>query len=233
MVVVVLCRLVYRKGIDLLTAIVPGICARFPQVDFLIAGDGPKRTELEQMRERHQLHERVRLLGGVPSEAVRSVLIRGHVFLNTSLTEAFCMAIVEAASCGLYVVTTNVGGIPEVLPEHMMTLARPDAVHLEAQLADAIERLLAQSISTASFHDEIRTMYSWSDVTARTDAVYQSLFRTPLDADIDTPLVERLRRVWGCGQIAGKFLCIVMVWNHFFLQFLQFCSPRDSIEPAM
>ncbi|KAI2598730.1 phosphatidylinositol glycan anchor biosynthesis class A, partial [Homo sapiens] len=28
---------------------------------------------------------------------------QGHIFLNTSLTEAFCMAIVEAASCGLQV----------------------------------------------------------------------------------------------------------------------------------
>jgi hypothetical protein len=40
-------------------------------------------------------------------------LIRGQIFLNTSLTEAFCIAIVEAASCGLLVVSTKVGGLPE------------------------------------------------------------------------------------------------------------------------
>ena len=45
------------------------------------------------------------------------VLVRGHIFLNTSLTEAFCIAIVEAAACGLMVVSTNVGGVPEVLPQ--------------------------------------------------------------------------------------------------------------------
>jgi hypothetical protein len=36
------------------------------------------------------------------------------VFVNASLTEAFCMAIVEAASAGLLVVSTRVGGVPEV-----------------------------------------------------------------------------------------------------------------------
>jgi len=46
---------------------------------------------------------RVRLLGALDHKDVRDVLVQGHVFLNTSLTEAFCMAIVEGASCGLHV----------------------------------------------------------------------------------------------------------------------------------
>lgn len=46
---------------------------------------------------------RVRLLGALEHQDVRDVLVQGHIFLNTSLTEAFCMAIVEAASCGLQV----------------------------------------------------------------------------------------------------------------------------------
>jgi hypothetical protein len=40
--------------------------------------------------------------------------LQGHIFINASLTEAFCMAIVEAASAGLLVVSTRVGGVPEV-----------------------------------------------------------------------------------------------------------------------
>lgn len=45
----------------------------------------------------------MRLLGALEHKDVRNVLVQGHIFLNTSLTEAFCMAIVEAASCGLQV----------------------------------------------------------------------------------------------------------------------------------
>ena len=54
------------------------------------------------------------------------VLARGTVFVNTSLTEAFGIAILEAACAGLYVVSTRVGGIPEILPEDMISFANPD-----------------------------------------------------------------------------------------------------------
>ncbi len=46
-----------------------------------------------------QLHDRVELLGAVPHKNVRDVLVRGHIFLNASLTESFCIAILEAAWC--------------------------------------------------------------------------------------------------------------------------------------
>ena len=72
------------------------------------------------MRELHQLHDRVELLGAVPHHRVRETLTRGHIFLNCSLTESFCIALLEAASCGLFVVSTRVGGIPEVLPTGMI-----------------------------------------------------------------------------------------------------------------
>ena len=227
--IVVLCRLVYRKGADLLVHVIPEICEQFPQVDFLIAGDGAKKVDLEQMRERYRLHERVKMIGAVPSEQVRSVLIRGQIFLNTSLTEAFCMAIVEAAACGLYVVSTQVGGIPEVLPEHMITLAEPDPVDLCAKLAGVLQRLQSGPIDTSTFHSEICSMYSWSDVTARTEAVYQTLFQEEV---LQTPLLERLRRIWSTGQIAGKFLCVAMVWNWFYWQIMMFISPPYSIEQS-
>jgi phosphatidylinositol glycan class A protein len=79
------------------------------------------------MREQHILQDRVKLLGALPHHQIRDVLVQGHIFLNTSLTEAFCIAIVEAASCGLLVVSTEVGGIPEVLPKSMIVFAQTNS----------------------------------------------------------------------------------------------------------
>lgn len=225
--IIVLCRLVYRKGIDLLIDVIPEICSKHPKIDFLIAGDGPKKVELEQMRERYGLYDRVRMIGAVPAESVRSVLVQGQIFLNTSLTEAFCMAIVEAAACGLYVVSTAVGGIPEVLPDHMISLAPPDSTSLAQVLSKAIEDLQTGKIDTTAFHSQVSDMYSWSDVTSRTEKLYQDLITCPQHTN--TPLIERLRRVWGCGAIAGKFLCIVMVWNHFFVLLLDRFYPTTEL----
>ena len=67
---------------------------------FLIGGDGPKRPLLEEVVAAHGLQARVRLVGTVPHEQVRSLLVQGQIFLNCSLTEAFCMALVEAAAAG-------------------------------------------------------------------------------------------------------------------------------------
>lgn len=73
------------------------MCERYPNLHFIIGGDGPKRLLLEEMREKSQLHDRIEMLGAVPHSRVRSVLVRGHIFLNCSLTESFCIAILEAA----------------------------------------------------------------------------------------------------------------------------------------
>lgn len=69
------------------------------------------------------------------------MLRSGHIFLNTSLTEAYCMAIVEAASCGLQVVSTRVGGIPEVLPPELIYLTDATVESLYKGLMVAIQCL--------------------------------------------------------------------------------------------
>ena len=121
--IVVMSRMVYRKGIDLLVGVLPLICARFPQVKFIIGGDGSKMVLLHETRERYLLHDRMELLGHVPHAKVQETLRRGNIFLNCSLTESFCIAIVEAASCGLFVVSTKVGGVAEVLPDETVSRA--------------------------------------------------------------------------------------------------------------
>jgi len=124
--IVFISRLEYRKGVDLLLSIIPKVLSLFSNVHFIIGGDGSGMVHLQELVDKHQIQDRVELLGGLSHDKVRDVLCRGHIFLNTSLTESFCIAILEAACCGLLVVTTDVGGVPEVLPPHMAYLARPE-----------------------------------------------------------------------------------------------------------
>jgi glycosyltransferase involved in cell wall biosynthesis len=46
--------------------------------------------------------------------------------MNMSLTESFGIAILEATCAGLYVVSTRVGGVPEILPEDLISFAEPE-----------------------------------------------------------------------------------------------------------
>ena len=188
--VVIISRMTYRKGIDLVAGIIPVICARFPNVRFLIGGHGPKQLLLEEMRERWELQDRVHLLGTVPHECVRGVLAKGDVFLNSSLTESFCIALLEAAACGLLCVSTRVGGAPEVLPACMVDVSQPPRV---AALANALAGAI-ESVSTNrqagrggygsqwAMHDTLRRMYNWDDVVLRTVRVYNRVSALPARA---------------------------------------------------
>lgn len=147
--IMVASRLVYRKGTDLLVGLIPRF-KNMPNVRFVIIGEGPKRDLLEEIREKTHMQDRVEILGAVQHAKVRDILVRGHIFVNTSLTEAYCMAIVEAASCGLQVVSTNVGGIPEVLPNNLILLTEPTVDDLYSALLVAIERHRNSAIPSPS-----------------------------------------------------------------------------------
>ncbi|KAI6245537.1 Phosphatidylinositol N-acetylglucosaminyltransferase gpi3 subunit [Erysiphe necator] len=250
--IVVISRLFYNKGTDLLVAAIPRILASHPKVRFIIAGSGPKAIDLEQMLERNVLQDRVEILGPIRHEEVRDVMVRGHIYLHPSLSEAFGTVIVEAASCGLYVVCTQVGGIPEVLPAHMTVFAKPEEDDLVAATGKAIAALRANKVRTENFHDQVKKMYSWTDVAKRTERVYDGISGALSESDfygfdIDPAnwsatrgrsgvqsfaLIDRLKRYYGCGIWAGKLFCICVVVDYILFLVLEFFAPREAIDIA-
>ncbi|CAL9690079.1 unnamed protein product [Knipowitschia caucasica] len=228
--IVVISRLVYRKGIDLLGGIIPEICLKYPDLQFLIGGAGPKQIVLEEVREKYQLHDRVRLLGALEHKDVRQVLVQGHIFLNTSLTEAFCMAILEGASCGLQVVSTRVGGIPEVLPEDLITLCEPTVRSLCAGLESVIARQRAGTVpSPASIHTRVRNLYTWRNVAERTEKVYDRVAGEEV-----LPLDRRILRLrTHCGPVAGTIFAFAALLNFLFLLLLQWLVPDRVMDVAV
>lgn len=91
------------------------------------------------------------MIGSIKHNIVRDVLIRGQIFLNCSLTEAFCIGLIEAASCGLLVVSTRVGGVVEVLPRNMILYGNAD-ISLVDNVLEAVEIVRNGTIDRASFH---------------------------------------------------------------------------------
>jgi phosphatidylinositol glycan class A protein len=225
--IVVISRMTYRKGVDLLVDIIPAVCSQYPHVHWVIGGDGPKRLELEQLIERNKLHDRIELLGKVEHSRVRDVLVKGHIFLNCSLTEAFCIAIVEAASCGLSVVSTNVGGVPEVLPPHLIRLADPRADSLTEALSDVLDSMGDQNLDPFDIHSQVREMYSWHKVARRTEKVYNAALKCQ-----KLSLIDRMRVYLTVGPIAGLACVLMTVLDYGLWKLLEWMQPRDSIELA-
>ncbi|XP_953394.1 glycosyl transferase, putative [Theileria annulata] len=176
-VIVYISRLCERKGIDLLTQVVPIVCKKHDNVDFIIGGGGPKLSMLRGMVDKHYLHDRVKILGYIPTHEVNKVLRQGHIFLNTSQTESFCIALLEAASSGLILVSTDVGGIPEVLPHDIILLSEYDPVAISNKIDEAISML--QTADTSSYHQRVKQMYSWESVAKKTLMLYYDVLNKP------------------------------------------------------
>lgn len=157
--------------------IIPEILRKYNNVHFIIGGDGPKMILLREMRDKFNIADKVELLGSLPNSEVAKVLNRGHIFLNTSLTEAFCIAILEAASCGLLCVSTNVGGITEVLPPGYVFVAQARPKLLIEQLELAIKQ--SDNIPCDELHQTVKSLYSWHNVAERTEKVYHKVQSQP------------------------------------------------------
>jgi phosphatidylinositol glycan class A protein len=248
--VIVIQRLYYNKGTDLLVAAIPHIIAAHANVRFIIAGNGPKAIDLEQMIERNVLQDKVMMIGPVRHEEVRDVMVRGHIYLCPSLTEAFGTVIVEAASCGLYVVATRVGGIPEVLPTHMTEFAAPEEDEIVEATGRAINKLRAGTVRTELFHNQVKQMYSWTDVAQRTERVYDGISGAISHKEFyqagstssewgitrgragvhSFALIERLKRYYGCGVWAGKLFCLCVVIDYLLYIVLEIFAPRSRID---
>jgi phosphatidylinositol N-acetylglucosaminyltransferase subunit A len=76
-------------------------------------------------------------------------------------------------------VSTNVGGIPEVLPETMINLSEPNVKDLINSLRKAIQRhKLNDRPNHFEMHERIKQMYNWRNIAKRTEIVYNDVVKS-------------------------------------------------------
>ncbi|WP_173051255.1 glycosyltransferase family 4 protein [Nitrospira sp. KM1] len=108
--------IVREKGVYDIVDAMPDVLARFPQAEFLFAGN--KETEqLKNMIDERQLSRHAKVLGWVEGREKYELLMSSRLLLLPSYSEGIPNVILEAMASGLPVVTTPVGGIPSVFVE--------------------------------------------------------------------------------------------------------------------
>jgi len=92
-------------------------CARqqHPQMRLLIVGDGEERTAIEETINELNLHDNVVLAGS--RNDVSHLLAASDAFLLTSISEGIPLTVIEAMAAELPVVSTAVGGLPEMIED--------------------------------------------------------------------------------------------------------------------
>jgi colanic acid/amylovoran biosynthesis glycosyltransferase len=110
-------NLVWLKGHEYALMSIRQLVDSGIDVQFDIIGDGPERQQIRYTIQDLGLEQQVRLHGGLDQKRVREILQRADAFLLSSFSEGISNAVLEAMACGLPVVTTDCGGMREVIAD--------------------------------------------------------------------------------------------------------------------
>jgi glycosyltransferase involved in cell wall biosynthesis len=177
-VIVSVGSLVENKGHRVLIEALRMLIPTHPLLKLLILGDGPLRSELEQLAQRHQLSSAVVFAGVVKNP--RPFLALSDIFvLPTIYREGLPLAVLEAMDQRLPVVASSIGGIPEAV-EHNRSglLVAPKDCHA---LSAAIARLAMDSSERNAMGVEGQQIVSQKFRHDRMIAQIESLYETLLD----------------------------------------------------
>jgi glycosyltransferase involved in cell wall biosynthesis len=142
-----------------------------PGARLVLVGDGPERESLERLVLELGLADRVEFLGGVPRDVVLGYLAGARAALLSSAWENLPHAAVEALAVGTPVVSTAVGGVPEVVRDGENGLLVP-AGDVPA-LAAAMQRMLDDD----ALHDRLAAEAQPSVAAIGRDPTYARLER--------------------------------------------------------
>jgi len=171
-VLLAVCRLEPQKGLDIAVRALPDIRTRHPTAELVVLGEGPQRSDLEQLAA--SLNVPIHLLGRVPD--VAAWLRRADLLVHPARWEGFGLALLEAMLASKPVVATNVSSIPEIVVDGQtgLLVPRDDA----RALATAVTRLLDDP---GNYGDQGRrraqSQFSVSRMADRTVALYETALR--------------------------------------------------------
>jgi colanic acid/amylovoran biosynthesis glycosyltransferase len=138
--IVCVARLARCKNQRLLLEACALLQARGVNFHCVLIGDGPCRDDLVRLRKQLGLVPLVEMLGAAEQDQVLAWWQRATVAVLSSESEGMPVSLMEAGACGVPVVATAVGGVPELIADGLTGIVTPAGS--ASALAEALERLL-------------------------------------------------------------------------------------------
>lgn len=166
------CRLIKRKGIRFLIEAMRQLDNDPITLD--IVGTGDLEKEIAALVAASGVGHKITLTGYVPRECLAERYHAADIFVLPSLSESFGQVLLEAMSCGLPIIASRVGGIPETV-EHGVNGLLVEAGNAES-LAAAIRKLAADRPTLSKMGNRnaemARTRFTWRSVADRYEQTY-------------------------------------------------------------
>jgi glycosyltransferase involved in cell wall biosynthesis len=159
-----------RKGLDL--AIRGLALISEPKAKLFIAGDDPAKEILKALAAERQVTDRV-VFGGFRKD-VPMALASSDIFLFPSWYEAFSLATIEAAACGLPVVATSINGTEDFIkPGVNGEFVESDPKHIAKVIEPLIQDADKRQEMGRNARQLVEQNYTWDRVTEETENAYK------------------------------------------------------------
>jgi glycosyltransferase involved in cell wall biosynthesis len=152
-------RIVTAKGLEYLLDALPYLKGEFKSIKLLIVGEGSLVEELKERAKKNNIFDNILFTG--KRRDIPEILASINIFVMPSIAEGFPNALLEAMAMGKPIVTTEVGGIPEIVKNKFNGLLVPprDTVSLSKAIKELIsnDQLAAKLGQAASnlVHDNL------------------------------------------------------------------------------
>lgn len=171
-------RLHWQKGFEYLVQAAAQVIKSYPDVKFLIAGDGPDHGDLGELIKQLGLNERVILLGFCAN--IPELIKKSDIFVISSLLEGLPFALLEAMALGKPVIATAIDGIPEVVEDGRTGFLVPvrDATALASRIIQIFADLPLGISMGRLAQNEVLNRFNLQDMLQNTVTLYEAIMKT-------------------------------------------------------
>lgn len=161
------------KGLKTLIDAAKIIAKETPDLEIKVAGDGDMREWYERYAKDNGLAKNVKFLGSLEGSALLKAYQSSHLFVLPTSKDSYPLVLLEAMSCGLPVISTRIGSIPDIVKNGSEGfLVSPEQPQ---ELADSIKllssnRLLRQEFSQAA-REKATANFSWKKRISEYDKI--------------------------------------------------------------
>jgi colanic acid/amylovoran biosynthesis glycosyltransferase len=178
-------RHVELKGIDVLLKAFAHVARKHPDVKLLQVGAGPLTATLKKLAHDLEIGDQVQFLGAQPNAKVVELLQNAEVFAlpckthESGRAEALGIVFNEASACGIPIVATRSGGIPEVVEdkETGFLSAEGDDVALAENLASLLADPSIGRRLGANGRELVRARFDLIQQTLKLEEIYDDVIK--------------------------------------------------------
>ncbi len=135
------------KGHDKIIEIMPALIKKYPDLVYVITGEGGDRERLQKLAEKYGMSEKVIFTGKIADEILPDIYRMADVFVMPSTGEGFGVVFLEAVACGLQVIGGNQDGSTDAL------LDGEGGWIVDPESLDEIKKVIIETLD----HSKVRT----------------------------------------------------------------------------